>query len=83
MWFKILLLFLCCNIFGQRPVDANPTFSIPTAHHNHGHRPYHNTINNPHTVYNGNYERRPRPINGKERYNSICNVIHGIGNCYG
>lgn len=37
--------------------------------------------------YYNNYHHRqpveaPRPVGGKERFKQICNVIHGIGDCY-
>lgn len=43
-------------------------------HHHHHHHPVHH--------HHNAVAPAPEPVGGKERFKQICNVIHGIGDCY-
>lgn len=62
----------------QNEVEAKPflEFFYDTNFKNSYHNPNH---------YHHQYVGRPepeKPVGGKERFKQICNVIHGISDCY-
>lgn len=68
----IYILILICAL--NWTIDAKPfldlLFDKQQFHSNHYHQ------------HHGQAARPQEPIGGKERYRQICNVIHGISECY-
>lgn len=71
-----ILLIVCVfaiNIHHETKAKAilDYFFDYPKFHNNYQHR--HHAYQQP---------KPPKPVGGKERFKQICNVIHGINDCY-